>query len=48
LTDAASWKEEYNDLNYKLLYNFVVDYLEDVSSPVAAQNVCELMKWWNK
>ncbi|KAF8222820.1 hypothetical protein L208DRAFT_1426222 [Tricholoma matsutake] len=48
LTDVVSWKEEYNGLSYELLYNFVVDYLEDLSCPIAVQNVHELLKGWNK
>ncbi|KAG6916461.1 hypothetical protein DXG01_006728 [Tephrocybe rancida] len=42
----GSW--EHNGFNYELLYNFIVDYFEDVSGLVAKQQVSDLLTWWTR
>ncbi|KAG5634280.1 hypothetical protein H0H81_002554, partial [Sphagnurus paluster] len=47
LTDASSWKSQYNGMDYKLLYNFIVDYFEDTPAPADQACIEALLKWWN-
>ncbi|KAG6809217.1 hypothetical protein H0H92_001113 [Tricholoma furcatifolium] len=47
LTNASSWKSVYNGFSYQELYNFVIDYLEDKSTPIAKANSEELLRVWN-
>ncbi|KAF8869122.1 hypothetical protein BD779DRAFT_1682562 [Infundibulicybe gibba] len=51
LTDARSWKAEYNGIYYPTLYHFIIDYFEDASlnqSETAHVEIQTLLKWWNK
>ncbi|KAG6849521.1 hypothetical protein C0991_011457, partial [Blastosporella zonata] len=48
LTDAPQWKILYNNFNYELFYNFIVDYFEDIEGAEAKKHVKALLKWWNK
>ncbi|KAG6858765.1 hypothetical protein C0991_001981, partial [Blastosporella zonata] len=47
LTDAPQWKILYNNFNYELFYNFIVDYFEDIEGAEAKKHVKALLKWWN-
>ncbi|KAG5647655.1 hypothetical protein H0H81_007562, partial [Sphagnurus paluster] len=48
LTDASSWKSQYDGMDYKLLYNFIVDYFEDTPAPADQARIEALLKWWNE
>ncbi|KAF9045028.1 hypothetical protein BJ165DRAFT_1527958 [Panaeolus papilionaceus] len=48
LTDAAQWTEIYNGFNFRVLWNFIVDYFEDCPDEIATQKATSLLKWWNK
>ncbi|KAF9047615.1 hypothetical protein BJ165DRAFT_1403296 [Panaeolus papilionaceus] len=48
LTDAVQWTETYNGFNFRVLWNFIVDYFEDAPSEQATQKASSLLRWWNK
>ncbi|KAF5367844.1 hypothetical protein D9615_010572 [Tricholomella constricta] len=48
LTDAPHWKPIYNGFSYELLYNFIVDFFEDIEGVQAKARAKSLLKWWNK
>ena len=35
-------------MDYKLLYNFIVDYFEDTPAPADQACIEALLKWWNE
>jgi hypothetical protein len=48
LGSAQEWKHKHASFHYPLLYNFIVDYLEDPRDETSQRDVNELLKWWNQ
>ncbi|KAF9043142.1 hypothetical protein BJ165DRAFT_1405518 [Panaeolus papilionaceus] len=48
LTDATQWMETYNGFNFRVFWNFIVDYFEDTPDERASKKAAALLKWWNK
>jgi len=48
LSDAPFWTEEHGGIDYRDLYNFIVDYLEVPEGQEAIVRVKKLLAWWNK
>jgi len=48
LTSAISWMEEVDGFNFRLFWEFIVDYFERPDGPEAAKRVATLLRWWNK
>ncbi|KAG5649528.1 hypothetical protein H0H81_003293, partial [Sphagnurus paluster] len=48
LTDAAHWKTTHNGFGYEHLYNFIIDFFEDVDGDRAKERADTLLQWWNK
>jgi len=48
LSDAPFWTEEHGGIDYRDLYNFIVDYLEVPEGEEAKVRVKKLLAWWNK
>jgi len=48
LSDAPFWTDEHAGIDYRDLYNFVIDYLEVPEGEEAKKCVKRLLAWWNK
>lgn len=48
LTDAPHWKPIYNGFSYELLYNFIIDFFDDIEGVQAKARAKSLLKWWDK
>ena len=48
LSDAPFWTEEHAGVDYRELYNFIVDYLEVSEGQEAKLRVKNLLAWWNR
>ncbi|KAF7324096.1 hypothetical protein MKEN_00632000 [Mycena kentingensis (nom. inval.)] len=49
LSNCLKWSTQFLGIDLDNLYNFIVDYLEDiVPGSKAAKRVESLLKWWNK
>jgi hypothetical protein len=42
------FKSAYHTVVYEGLWNFVVDFFEDVPTPEAKETSEKLLKWWNQ
>ncbi|KIK49831.1 hypothetical protein GYMLUDRAFT_51497 [Collybiopsis luxurians FD-317 M1] len=47
LSDASHYTTTHNGYNYQDLWNFVVDFFEDVPDEEEQRRTKELLKWWN-
>ncbi|KAF8872004.1 hypothetical protein BD779DRAFT_1453336 [Infundibulicybe gibba] len=48
LTDTPQWTDIHHNFDYQGLYNFIIDFFEDVDGPDAKQFAKNLLGWWNK
>lgn len=48
LSDAPFWTENHGGIDYRDLYNFIIDYLEVPEGQEAEVRVKKLLAWWNK
>ncbi|KAF9529567.1 hypothetical protein CPB83DRAFT_893380 [Crepidotus variabilis] len=47
LTNCEHWRPSYNGFSYHSLYNFIIDFFEDVHDPITRRKVDQLLVWWN-
>ncbi|KAG2085142.1 hypothetical protein BD769DRAFT_1681782 [Suillus cothurnatus] len=45
---VSSWRTIDGDFDYKVFWNNVVDFFEDVPGPVAQRRVTKLLEWWTR
>ncbi|KIL59469.1 hypothetical protein M378DRAFT_131524 [Amanita muscaria Koide BX008] len=48
LNSASTWTIAHKGFSYKDLWNFIVDFFEDVPGPAAARRAKRLLDWWNR
>ncbi|KAJ7587280.1 hypothetical protein C8J56DRAFT_1026711 [Mycena floridula] len=51
LTDRRNWNSSnciYMDLNYRVFYNFIVDFFEQAKTELAQRRVNKLLLWWQR
>lgn len=46
LQTGATWTPVFEGFNYVGLYNYVVDFFEDIPGPAAKERTQELLNWW--
>ena len=46
LQTAERWSEIYGGFDYRGLYNYIVDFFEDLQGGPAKQRAQDLLKWW--
>ena len=47
LQTAERWCEIYGGFDYRGLYNYIVDFFEDVPEGPAKKRAQDLLKWWS-
>lgn len=47
LQTAERWNELYGGFDYRGLYNYIVDFFEDVQDGPAKTRAQDLLKWWS-
>ena len=47
LQTAERWNEIYGGFDYRGLYNYIVDFFEDVQEAPAKKRAQDLLKWWS-
>ena len=48
LQTAAAWTVVYGGFDYRGLYNYVVDFFDDVPGPAAKKRSKDLLDWWSR
>ncbi|KAG2054245.1 hypothetical protein BDR06DRAFT_1007918 [Suillus hirtellus] len=48
LSNISSWRTIDGDFDYKVFWNNIVDFFEDVPGPVAQRRVSKLLEWWTR
>jgi len=47
LQTAERWYEIYGGFDYRGLYNYIVDFFEDVQESPAKKRAQDLLNWWS-
>jgi hypothetical protein len=47
LQTAERWYEIYGGFDYRGLYNYIIDFFEDVQDGPAKKRAQDLLKWWS-
>jgi len=47
LQTAERWNEIYGGFDYRGLYNYIVDFFEDVQDGPVKTRAQDLLKWWS-
>ncbi|KAG1857713.1 hypothetical protein DFJ58DRAFT_840571 [Suillus subalutaceus] len=48
LSGVTSWRTMDGDFDYKMFWNAIVDFFENVPGPVAQHRVTQLLEWWTR
>jgi len=48
LGTAQEWKHEHNRFHYPTLYNFIINFFENVEDEAAQKNADNVLNWWNQ
>ncbi|KAF9012062.1 hypothetical protein BDQ17DRAFT_1420455 [Cyathus striatus] len=43
----AEWKNESEGYGYSEFYNYIIDFFEVTTGPVAEKRIKDLLTWWN-